>query len=101
MDGEIWRWRAVDLANAIRTRQISSRSAVMSCLERLQQVNPAINAVVDLMAEEALKEADAADDAVRAGEITGTLHGVPVTIKINVDCAGRPTTNGVVAFKIV
>ena len=99
MDGELWRWRAVDLANAIRTRQISSRSAVMSCLERLQQVNPAINAVVDLMAEEALKEADAADDAVRAGEITGTLHGVPVTIKINVDCAGRPTTNGVVAFK--
>lgn len=99
MDGELWRWRAVDLAHAIRTRRISSRAAVTSCLERLQNINPTINAVVDVMAEEALKEADAADAAVRAGAATGPLHGVPVTIKINVDCAGRPTTNGVAAFQ--
>jgi amidase len=62
-------------------------------------VNPKINAVVDLMADEALAAADQADRAVRAGEAVGPLHGVPVTYKINMDYTGRPTTNGIVAFK--
>ena len=96
---QLWRWQACDLAHAIRTRQISSREAVTSCLERLEQVNPRINAVVDLLADEALKACDRADRAVAAGEALGPLHGVPVTYKINMDYAGRPTTNGIVAFK--
>ncbi|MEJ0050106.1 MAG: amidase family protein [Methylovirgula sp.] len=95
---DLWRWSAVDLAAGIRTRRISSREAVTSCLLRLDEVNPAINAVVDVMAEEALAAADRADAAVSAGEPLGGLHGVPVTLKINVDYEGRPTTNGVVAF---
>ncbi len=96
---ELWRWGAVELAQAIRTRRISSREAVASCLARVAQVNPHVNAIVDLMAEEALAGADRADAAVKNGEALGALHGVPVTIKINVDFGGRPTTNGVVAFK--
>jgi amidase len=60
---------------------------------------PRVNAVVDLLADEALADADKADAAVRAGEPLGPLHGVPVTVKINVDYAGRATTNGVAAFK--
>lgn len=99
MGTDLWRWQACDLAHAIRTRQISVREAVASCLARLQAVNPQINAVVDLMAEDALAEAERADRAVRAGEPLGRLHGVPVTYKINMDYAGRPTTNGIVAFK--
>ncbi|MEA2982377.1 MAG: amidase [Alphaproteobacteria bacterium] len=99
MDSELWRWQACDLAHAIRTRRISSREAVASCLGRLEQVNPRINAVVDVLADEALTAADRADRAVAAGEALGTLHGVPVTYKINMDYAGRPTTDGVVAFK--
>lgn len=99
MGTELWRWQACDLAHAIRTRQISAREAVTSCLDRLEQVNPRINAVVDLLATEALDAADRADRAVATGEALGALHGVPVTYKINMDYAGRPTTNGVVAFK--
>jgi len=97
--GELWRWQAVDLAHGIRTGQISSREAVTSCIARIEEVNSHVNAVVDLLADEALADADCADATVRKGEPLNSLHGVPVTIKINVDCAGRPTTNGVVAFK--
>ena len=99
MTNEFWQWQACDLARAIRTRRISSREAVTSCLARLAAVNPCINAVVDCLPDEALAAADAADRAVATGEPLGPLHGVPVTIKINVDYAGRATTNGVVAFK--
>jgi amidase len=93
---DLWRWGAVELTSAIRAREVSSREAVESCLARIEAVNPRINAIVDLMADEALKAADKADAAKNRG---GLLHGVPVTLKINVDVAGRPTTNGVVAFK--
>jgi amidase len=99
MSRELWRWGAIEIATAIRARKISSREAVTSCLERLEVVNPAINAVVDVMGDEALGAADRADEAVARGESGGPLHGVPVTFKINVDFAGRATTNGVVAFK--
>jgi amidase len=96
---DLWRWGAVELAQAIRTRDISSREAVESCLARIDAINPRINAIVDLMADEALQAAESADQAVKKGETFGPLHGLPVTLKINVDVAGRATTNGVVAFK--
>ena len=99
MANDLWRWAAADLTRAIRAREISSREAVESCLARVEAVNPRINAIVDLMADEALDAAQRADVAVRSGGELGALHGVPVTLKINVDVAGRPTTNGVVAFK--
>ncbi|HEY6820713.1 MAG TPA: amidase family protein, partial [Burkholderiales bacterium] len=100
MEGtQLWRWDAVALAQAIRERRISSREAVESALARVAEVNPRINAIVDLMADEALAAATRADGAVKKGEAIGALHGVPVTLKINVDFAGRATTNGVVAFK--
>jgi len=99
MTGALWQWSACDLAHAIAAREISSREAVQSCLARLERVNPKINAVVDVLAEEALAAADRADDATMRADPLGALHGVPVTIKINVDYAGRATTNGIVAFK--
>ena len=93
---QLWQLDATDLAHLIRTGRASSREAVQSCLDRMDAVNPAINAVVRRMDEEAL----AAADAARArGEALGPLHGVPVTTKINVDQQGHPTDNGVVAFK--
>lgn len=98
MSDELWRWTAEELVNGIRTRAISSREATESCLARLDAVNPRINAVVDPLADEAIATADRADDAIRRGEAPGALHGVPVTVKINVDYAGRATTNGVTAF---
>jgi amidase len=98
---EPWSWDALDLAAAIRARSISAREAVEACLARLDAVNPRINAVIDLMADEALTRADEADTAVGRGDELPPLHGVPVTVKVNVDFAGRANTNGVVAFKDV
>jgi amidase len=101
MERELWRWDAVELAAAIRVRKISSREAVQSVLERLEAVNPAINAVTVVLGEQALAAADAADAAVKRGEAVGILHGVPVTIKENIDQTGQATANGVVAFNDV
>jgi amidase len=100
MTTDLWRWDAGALAAAIRTGKISSREATQAVLARLQTVNPKLNAVTVVLAEEALRAADRADAAVsRRGEPLGLLHGVPVTIKENVDQQGAATTNGVVAFK--
>src|SRR2546421_637981 len=101
METDLWRWDAVELAAAIRTRRISSREATRAVLDRLAAVNPALNAVTVLLADQALAAADRADEAVRRGEALGLLHGVPVTIKENVDQEGAATANGVPAFKDV
>jgi amidase len=98
---ELWAWGAVELARAIRIRKVSSREAVEAALRRLDAVNPRINAVVESRRDEALAAADTADKAVARGEDVGALHGVPVTIKVNIDQKGYATTNGVVAFKDV
>jgi amidase len=100
MADEVWRWQACDQVNAIKARQITSQEAVASALQRLEQVNPGINAVVDVLAEEALAAASEADRALKRGDNLGPLHGIPVTIKINVDHAGSATTNAVAAFKV-
>jgi len=101
MERELWRWDAVELAAAIRSRKVSSREAVRSVLGRLDAVNPVINAVTVLLADQALAAADAAGALVKRGETLGPLHGVPVTIKENIDQEGQATPNGVVAFKDV
>ncbi|MEN4919176.1 amidase family protein [Achromobacter spanius] len=99
MTNELWRWSAQDLANAIRNREVSSREAVQSCLDRARQVNPAFNPLTEIYAGQALRAADAADAAALARQELGMLHGVPVTIKANADLAGTATTNGVAAYR--
>ncbi len=97
MTEPLWSWDATALATAIRTRQLSSWEAVTAIIERLDQVNPSVNAVVVVRREEALAEAERADQSLLRGEPIGPLHGVPVTIKDNVDQAGYATVNGVAA----
>ena len=99
MERALWQWNADEVATAIRTRRISSREAVQAVLQRLDAVNPAVNAVTVLLADQALAAADRADAAVKRGEVLGPLHGVPVTVKENIDQADQATANGVVAFK--
>lgn len=96
---ELWQLDATDLARLIRTGQASAREAVDSVLGRLHKVNPAINAVVRVLEEDARAAAETADAARARGHALPPLHGVPVTTKINVDQAGLPTDNGVVALK--
>lgn len=91
---ELWKRSAVELAEAIRTKQVSSREVVLSCLNRIEEVNPKVNALVEVSSDEALASADAADRAIIAGEPFGPLHGVPVSIKVNTDQSGHATTEG-------
>jgi amidase len=101
MADHIWRWDATRMAEAIARREISSREAVSACLGRLADVNPRLNAVTVDLGAAALEAADRADAAVARGDALGPLHGVPISIKENVDQAGCATTNGVVAFRDV
>ncbi len=94
MDDEIWRLSASQLADRIRWKAISARQAAQAALDRLQAVNPALNAVVAHRPEQVLTDADAIDRRIAQGEDVGPLGGVPVTVKINVDQAGWATTNG-------
>ena len=63
-------------------------------LDRIEAVNPQLNAVVQLAAEEALARAREADSALARGETWGALHGVPMTIKDSLDTAGVISTGG-------
>jgi amidase len=95
---ELWRKSAVELAAMIRDREVSSREVVQAHLDRIEAVNPHLNAIVRLLPDQALAAADAADRAVADGTALGTLHGVPFTIKENIDVAGTPTTQAVPAL---
>jgi amidase len=98
MSDELWRRGATELAGLIRSGEVSSTEVVEAHLRRIEAVNPQLNAVVVVLADEALSAAKAADQERSAGGGRGPLHGVPVTIKENIDVAGTPTTSGVVAF---
>ncbi|MEW6107452.1 MAG: amidase [Bacillota bacterium] len=85
---------ATALAKAIRTREVSSVEVIEAYLQRIEAVNPQLNAVVQLTADTARAEARVADAALARGEIKGPLHGVPVTIKDNIETAGVICTVG-------
>jgi amidase len=92
---DLWRRSAQELASLVKGRKISAREAVSASLARLDQVNGAINAVIDHRPDEALDRADAIDGAIAKGENVGPMAGVPVTVKVNIDQKGYATTNGV------
>ena len=92
--GAIYYEDATELAALIRTKQLSSREVVHAYLDRIAAVNPKVNAIVTLMAEDVLKSSDAADKAVASGAALGPLHGVPFTIKDAIDTAGVLTQRG-------
>ncbi|MBE9604514.1 amidase family protein [Acetobacteraceae bacterium H6797] len=96
---ELWQWDATALAAAIRTGQVSSREATEAVLSRVERFNPRLNAIVEGLGASALAQAEQADAARRSGEALGPLHGVPVTIKVNIDQEGLATTNGAVKLK--
>ena len=98
MTTDLWRLGAVELAGLSTGREASAREATASVLSRIAEVNPRINALAAMMADSALAAADAADHAQASGKTLGPLHGVPVSIKINIDVAAMATTDGAVAL---
>src|SRR5579871_1059192 len=95
---ELWRLSATELARKIAAKEASSLEVIEAHLERIEAVNPKLNAIVRLLADDARAAASEADRAVAAGGPLGPLHGVPVTVKENIDMAGLATTWGVPAL---
>ncbi|MGB0692164.1 MAG: amidase [Pseudomonadales bacterium] len=98
---EPWQLSAVDQAAMIGSGQLSATDLVNAVLARIEAADGDINAVVASNPDAARLAAEKADAAVTAGEELGPLHGVPLTIKVNVDVEGEATTNGIAAFKDV
>lgn len=91
----LWQMSASEVSALTRAGEVSAVEVVSATLSRMQAVNPGLNAVVVDLSEQAMERARALD---RQAE-RGPLHGVPVTIKINVDQAGQATSNGIPALK--
>ena len=85
---------AGELAQAIRSKRLSSREVVEAYLDRIQRINPKLNAIVQLTADSARRQADEADAALARGESKGPLHGVPITIKDTLETEGVICTGG-------
>jgi amidase len=98
-DREIWARDAVEIADLIRRREVTSLEVVAAAIDRFEAVNAATNALVIPLFDAACATAAAADAALRSGVPVGPLHGVPVTIKINADQEGLANDNGVAAFR--
>jgi aspartyl-tRNA(Asn)/glutamyl-tRNA(Gln) amidotransferase subunit A len=88
-----------ELAQALRRRQISPVEITQECLERVERLNPALNAFITVMAESALAEARKAEAEILRGEWRGPLHGVPVALKDLIDTAGVRTTAASALYK--
>lgn len=90
---------ATQLADRIRRKQVSAREVMAAHLARIERVNPAINAIVTLVADRAMAEAAKADEKQARGGTLGPLHGLPVAHKDLVQTAGIRTTFGSAVYK--
>jgi amidase len=96
---ETWAQSASELSQSIRLKQVSCVEVVEAALQRIADINPDVNAVVEILGEQALDLARRHDSVLAGSDPQpGPLFGVPFTAKINVDVAGLATTNGVAAF---
>lgn len=95
---ELLQHSALELAAVIRSGETTSRSVVQAHLARIDAVNGDLNAIVRRLDDDALAAADTADAAVTRGDALGPFHGVPITVKENIDLLGSPTTQAVIAM---
>lgn len=89
---------ASQAAKAIKTGQASSYTLVKDLVARIEKLNPALNAIVTLDAEGALRQAQAADEMLQHADVLGPLHGLPITIKDSFETAGMRTVSGFPPF---
>ena len=81
-----------ELGRALRAHEISAESATTECLDRIAERNPAVNAYIAILADQALAQAKQADAELARGHDRGPLHGVPLSLKDIIDLRGVPTT---------
>ena len=85
---------AVEMAALIRSRKLTAVEVMTAHLRQIDRVNPKVNAIVTLVADQALANAKKADEAQARGAVLGPLHGLPIAIKDLVATAGIRTTSG-------
>jgi amidase len=90
---------AVELARRVREKEVSSLELTDHYIDRIERLDGDLNAVVVRDFDRARDAAREADAKLAAGEASGVLHGVPMTIKDSYNVEGLPTTWGVPAFK--
>jgi amidase len=98
MSEALWQKCAVEIAAGIREQRFTCSEVMDSVVNRIRALNPKLNAIVIDLTDQALVEAAAADRLLPTLTDPGPLFGVPVTIKLNVDQEGQPTSNGLPAF---
>lgn len=81
-----------EFARKLRAREVSALEFTNACLRRIDELQPSLNAFIRVMADEARRDAEAADRELAGGRDRGPLHGVPVAVKDIIDIAGVPTT---------
>jgi amidase len=90
---------AVELATRLARKQVSAREVMTAHLAQIERLNPQVNAIVTLVAEQAMAGAAKADEAIMRRDPIGALHGLPVAHKDLVDTAGIRTTRGSPFFR--
>ncbi len=88
-----------EASGLLRRKEISPVELTTSCLARIEQLNPTINAFITVMHDSALAQAREAEAEIRAGNWRGPLHGIPIGLKDLIDTAGVKTTCGSALFK--
>ncbi len=88
-----------EAGDLVRRKAISPVDLTRACLQRIEQLNPALNAFITVTADEAMAQARDADAEVRRGRWRGPLHGIPLGLKDNIDTAGVRTTLASAVFK--
>jgi aspartyl-tRNA(Asn)/glutamyl-tRNA(Gln) amidotransferase subunit A len=99
MNDDIYYMSIAELQDRIRTRDVSPTHIVERCLDRIQTLNPRLNAFATVLADQALDQARQAHEEIQRGRWRGPLHGVPVGIKDFYDTAGIATTAAFERFK--
>ena len=89
----------VELALRLRRKEVSPVEVTLSCLDRIEKLNPALNAFITVTAESALAEARAAEIEILRGEWRGPLHGIPISLKDVIDTVGVRTTAASAVFE--
>ena len=99
MSAELAFMSAVELAENIRQKKVSSLEATENFFERIHRLDPQLHSYLTLCQDQALADARAADDAAQRGGGLGPLHGVPISIKDLELTKGVTTTMGSAVFR--
>jgi aspartyl-tRNA(Asn)/glutamyl-tRNA(Gln) amidotransferase subunit A len=88
-----------EISELIRRREVSPVTLTEECLQRIEELNPILNAFITVTAQSALREAEIAENKINAGHWCGPLHGIPIGLKDLIDTAGVRTTAGSAVFE--